>query len=60
MLLCSGCNAGLGGFGDDPALLEAAIRYLQSHAKPNASREPSTPDGEMQDGEMQDGEMQDD
>jgi hypothetical protein len=45
-LLCSGCNAGLGGFGDDLALLEAAIRSLRSHAKPNGSREPSVPDAE--------------
>lgn len=31
-LLCSRCNRALGGFGDDPALLQAAIGYLQSHA----------------------------
>jgi len=27
--LCDGCNLGLGKFRDDPALLEAAIRYLR-------------------------------
>lgn len=27
-LLCSQCNAALGGFRDDPKLLEAAMRYL--------------------------------
>lgn len=28
-LLCHRCNHGLGYFGDDPALLEAAIKYLK-------------------------------
>jgi hypothetical protein len=29
-LLCTGCNTGIGSFADDPARLEAAIRYLAS------------------------------
>jgi len=28
-VLCKACNTGLGGFRDDPAHLEAAIRYLR-------------------------------
>lgn len=30
-MLCLQCNSGLGQFRDDPALLAAAIRYLQEH-----------------------------
>lgn len=30
--LCHGCNAGLGGFQDDPVLLVAAIQYLADSA----------------------------
>ena len=32
-LLCPGCNLGLGGMMDDPAILAAAIYYLQSHER---------------------------
>jgi len=32
-LLCSFCNTGIGLFGEDITLLEAAIRYLQRWAK---------------------------
>ena len=30
-LLCSGCNCGLGNFGEDIARLEQAIEYLRKH-----------------------------
>jgi hypothetical protein len=32
-LLCTNCNKGVGCFRDDPALLRAAIAYLESHAQ---------------------------
>jgi hypothetical protein len=32
-LLCSGCNLGVGIFKDDPALLYAAISYLEKQCK---------------------------
>lgn len=31
-LLCGGCNTGLGSLQHDPAILEAAIAYLEAHA----------------------------
>lgn len=30
-LLCFGCNAGLGKFNDDPALIQRAIKYLEAY-----------------------------
>lgn len=30
-ILCSGCNVGIGHFGEDPERLEAAARYLRSY-----------------------------
>ncbi len=30
-LLCNGCNVGIGGFREDPALLRAAIAYLETY-----------------------------
>ncbi len=30
-ILCRGCNHGLGNFGDDPAVLQAAVYYLLEH-----------------------------
>ena len=32
-LLCFNCNAGLGKFGDDVSLLQAAIEYLKRHGQ---------------------------
>lgn len=33
-LLCSGCNKGLEGFGDDPQVMGEAVEYLRAHAVP--------------------------
>lgn len=33
-VLCSACNVGASNFNEDPALLRAAIAYLESHSKP--------------------------
>jgi hypothetical protein len=30
-ILCLHCNAGMGAFHDDPAIIERAIRYLEQH-----------------------------
>lgn len=35
-LLCSGCNTALGGFRDNPDLLNAALRYLRVWARADA------------------------
>lgn len=40
-LLCTECNVGLGKFGDDTALLKAAIMYLESTSGELPRREPS-------------------
>lgn len=39
-LLCWTCNVGLGSFMDDPALLLAAIRYLETHSRPRETGRP--------------------
>ena len=38
-LLCAICNAGLGQFKDDPALLELAIQYLKRYGRTSSSSE---------------------
>lgn len=42
-LLCHGCNAGIGNFGEDPARLLAAIAYLQLHSEALAPQENGVP-----------------
>lgn len=37
-LLCPACNKGLGNFKDNPALLLAAVEYLQKYRTPNVPR----------------------
>ena len=33
-ILCSNCNSGLGFFGDEPARLRAAVKYLENAPRP--------------------------
>ena len=40
-LLCRACNAGLGMFQDNPALLLAAVDYLIEHAAPTVDEVPA-------------------
>lgn len=39
-LLCGSCNAGLGGFSDNPQLLQNAIAYLVHHQKKYKGKKP--------------------
>lgn len=42
-ILCGGCNAGLGAFGDSPEVITSAIAYLQRGYDSGAVREDSLP-----------------
>lgn len=47
-ILCSECNNGIGKLGDDPALLEAAARYLREHQEARDAGERDVVQGEAE------------